>query len=149
MSEQAVGLFMLALVPLGWAFYLLPTIIAFRRRHPNRWLITAINVFLGATGIGWAGALVWAFNAAHRTEQADGSHGGESGLNLFVNDVQRVSLIGAGTGPAERDAFMNGAPLSASMAVADLERLGRLRGTGHLNEAEFASLKASVLQRVR
>lgn len=149
MSEQAAGLFILALVPLGWAFYVLPTIIAFWRHHPNRWLIAAINVFLGATGIGWAVALVWAFHAAHRTEQADGSHGGESGLNLFVNDVRRVSLTGAGPGPAERDASTSDAPLSASMAVADLERLGRLRGTGHLSEAEFASMKASVLQRVR
>jgi hypothetical protein len=149
MSEQAAGLFILALVPLGWAFYVLPTIIAFRRHHPNRWLIAAINVFLGATGIGWAGALVWAFHAAHRTEQADGSHGGESGLNLFVNDVRRVSVVGSGAGPAERNAPASAAPLSTSRAVADLERLGRLRGTGHLSEAEFASLKASVLQRVR
>ena len=149
MSEQAFGAFVLALVPLAWAFYLLPTIIAFRRHHPNRWLITAVNVFLGGTGIGWAGALVWAFHAAHRTEQADGSHGGESGLKLFVNDVQRVRMIGVGPGPVEPAAPPRDAPLSASTAVAELEQLGRLRGGGHLSEAEFAHLKASVLQRLR
>ena len=149
MSEQAFGVFVLALVPLAWAFYLLPTIIAFRRHHPNRWLITAINVFLGGTGIGWAGALVWAFHAAYRTEQADGSHGGESGLNPFVNDVRRVRWIGAGTGPVEPEARPGGATLTPSTAVTELERLGRLRGGWHLSEAEFASLRAIVLQRLR
>ena len=148
MSEQAFGVFVLALVPLAWAFYLLPTIIAFRRHHPNRWLIMAVNVFLGGTGIGWAGALAWAFHAAHRTEQAEGLHGGESGLNLFVNDVRRVRWVGTGVGPTEPDAYPRGAPLSASTAVTELERLGKLRGAGHLSEAEFAALKASVLQRL-
>ena len=148
MNEQAFAAFVLVLVPLAWAFYLLPTIIAFRRRHPNRWLITAINFFLGGTGIGWAGALAWAFHAAHRTEQSDGSNGGESGLNLFINDVQRVRWSGAGTEPVEPEAHPGGAGLSASTAVADLERLGRLRGAGELSEAEFASLKAAVLQRL-
>ena len=30
--------------------YLIPTIVAFRRRHPNRWIIGALNVTLGGTG---------------------------------------------------------------------------------------------------
>ena len=148
MNEQAFAAFVLVLVPLAWAFYLLPTIIAFRRRHPNRWLITAINFFLGGTGIGWAGALVWAFHAAHRTEQADGSHGGESGLNLFVNDVRRVQLIKGGAVPAEPKAFATGAHLRPGTAMAELEQLGRLHSGGHLSEAEFASLKAIVLLRL-
>ena len=40
----------------------LPTIIAFARGHPNRWVILGINFFLGATGIGWFVAMIWALN---------------------------------------------------------------------------------------
>ncbi|GJE60461.1 superinfection immunity protein [Methylobacterium trifolii] len=149
MSEQAFGVFVLAMVPLGWAFYVLPTIIAFKHHHPNRWLIMAVNVFLGGTGIGWAVALVWAFKAALRTEQADGSHGGESGLNLFVNDVQRVRLIGAGSESPATGSNETGTRVTPGTAVLELERLGQLRDGGHLSDTEFASLKAAVLQRLR
>lgn len=37
-----------------------PTIIAFRRGHPNRWLIFVGNFILGGTGIGWFVMLIWA-----------------------------------------------------------------------------------------
>lgn len=40
--------------------YLLPTIIAFVRGHHYRWIIFVINLFLGATGLGWVFTLVWA-----------------------------------------------------------------------------------------
>ncbi|WP_246441518.1 superinfection immunity protein [Aminobacter aganoensis] len=30
---------------------MIPTIVAFWRRHPNRWVILLLNIFLGATGI--------------------------------------------------------------------------------------------------
>src|SRR5689334_18825073 len=55
--------------------YLIPTIVAFCRSHPNRWLIAVINVTLGGTGIGWLGSLVWACSAAHLNPS--GSDGGE------------------------------------------------------------------------
>ena len=41
------------------SMYLLPSIIAFRRQHPNRWSILALNVFLGYTGVVWAICLLW------------------------------------------------------------------------------------------
>src|ERR1700712_3530260 len=67
--------------------YIIPTLVAFHRNHPNRWLILAINVAFGATIIGWIGPLVWALNVAHRSNEPNGSHGGESGLNIFINDI--------------------------------------------------------------
>jgi hypothetical protein len=45
----------------GALVYLLPTIVAFSRRHPSRILITLINVFLGWSGLGWLVAMVWSF----------------------------------------------------------------------------------------
>jgi hypothetical protein len=48
------------------AIYAAPTLLAFRRNHPNRWIILVINVAFGGTIIGWGIALVWAKRAAHR-----------------------------------------------------------------------------------
>jgi len=42
--------------------YCLPTIVAFARRHRNRWMILVINLAFGATVLGWIVALVWAMN---------------------------------------------------------------------------------------
>ncbi len=41
----------------------IPAIIAYRRRHPNRVAIFALNVFAGWTGIAWIAALVWSLTA--------------------------------------------------------------------------------------
>lgn len=71
--------------------YVLPTIVAFRRDHPNRWLRLVINVAFGGTVIGWGIALVWAMQAAHRLGST--SSGGESGLNLFINDVKKIQAV--------------------------------------------------------
>ncbi|MEU1375521.1 superinfection immunity protein [Streptomyces triculaminicus] len=46
------------------ALYIVPSVIAFRRRRPNRLLILTINLVLGGTLIGWAVALYLATRAA-------------------------------------------------------------------------------------
>lgn len=43
--------------------YFYPTYTAVRRGHPNALPIFIINLFLGASIIGWAGSLAWAFIA--------------------------------------------------------------------------------------
>ncbi len=77
-------IFVLLIVVIGLIIFFIPTIVAFRRGHPNRWPILLINAVFGGTGLGWFGALIWASNAVHKSET--GSQGGESGLNVFVND---------------------------------------------------------------
>lgn len=49
---------------LGVAVYLLPSLIAFNRGVHNRWLILAINLVFGASGIGWLVALYLATRKA-------------------------------------------------------------------------------------
>jgi cytochrome c biogenesis protein CcdA len=44
------------------ALFFLPTFIAFRQDHRNRWVIFLINLVFGATVLGWVGALIWAMN---------------------------------------------------------------------------------------
>src|SRR5262249_155941 len=70
--------------------YIMPSIVAFRRNHPKRWIILVINIAFGSAVIGWGIALVWALRAAHRVGST--SSGGESGLNLFVNDVKKIQV---------------------------------------------------------
>ena len=40
-------------------FYFLPTIIAFRQKHPHRYAICVLSIFLGWTFVGWVIALIW------------------------------------------------------------------------------------------
>ena len=61
------GVASLLFVLISFAIYMLPTIIAFRRKHPNRWIIALINFFFGVTFIGWILALVWSMLAIHVT----------------------------------------------------------------------------------
>ena len=50
----------LLFVGLGQLAYVVPTLVAIRRRHPSGVAILVLNVFLGWTVLGWVGALVWA-----------------------------------------------------------------------------------------
>lgn len=110
--------------------YIMPSIIAFRRSHPNRWIILVINIAFGGTIIGWGIALVWAMRAAHRVG-ANGS-GGESGLNLFINDVKKIQVV-------------EPPPLPQPSLSHELQRLHSLLVQGAISQAEFDGLKAKLL----
>jgi len=110
--------------------YIMPSIIAFRRNHPNRWIILVINIAFGGTIIGWGIALVWAMRAAHRTGSA--SSGGESGLNLFINDVKKIQVV-------------EPPPLPQASLSHELERLHALLVQGAISQTEFDGLKAKLL----
>jgi hypothetical protein len=45
------------------AFYLLPAFVAGFRNHPNTAAISALNLLLGWTFLGWVAALVWSLTA--------------------------------------------------------------------------------------
>ena len=92
MSAAAVGLALLAFIIVMVMLYTLPTIIAFGRRHPNRWLILIVNIAVGGTVVGWLVALIWALKAAHLAEGRGQTDGGQSGLNLFANDTQVIRV---------------------------------------------------------
>ena len=40
--------------------YFIPTVIAFRNRHPKRLAIFLVNLLLGVTILGYVGAMLWA-----------------------------------------------------------------------------------------
>jgi hypothetical protein len=110
--------------------YILPSIVAFRRDRPNRWLIFVINLAFGGTIIGWGIALAWAMRAIHRLGSM--SSGGESGLDVFINDVRKVQLVDP--------------PLLPRTSVTlELDRLHGLLVRGAISQIEFDGLKAKLL----
>lgn len=112
------------------AIYGAPSFVAFRRHHPNRWLILLVNVVFGGTLIGWGVAMLWALRAAHRPGST--SSGGESGLNLFVNDVKKIELV-------------EPPPIPQASAAQELERLHGLFVRGVISQGEFDTLKAKLV----
>ncbi|MDG2475680.1 MAG: superinfection immunity protein [Flavobacteriaceae bacterium] len=60
-ASDGVYLAIILVSVIAIAVYFLPTIVAFKRSHRNRWIILLLNIF-GATIIFWVIALIWAFN---------------------------------------------------------------------------------------
>ena len=50
------GIFLLAAL----FVYMIPTVIAFRNRHPKKVAILFVNLLLGVTVLGYVGAMLWA-----------------------------------------------------------------------------------------
>jgi hypothetical protein len=57
-AVMGIGAFLMILFVPYW----IPTIIAFRRKHPNKGAIAAVNFVFGWTFWGWGVALVWALS---------------------------------------------------------------------------------------
>lgn len=132
--------FLAVLVLLALIIFLLPTLVAFWRRHPNRWVIGLLNVFLGATGIVWFACLIWAFRAVHISVTPLGTHGGESGLNLLANDYGNTVL------------YRNQELVLPSVAQPDtvkvlekLERLKKLHDDEVIDDQQFHRMRAAIL----
>jgi hypothetical protein len=57
-----------------WAFYFVPSLIAWTRKHRSLLAIIALNILLGWTGLGWIGAFVWSLSwPGHDNPQAPDS----------------------------------------------------------------------------
>lgn len=63
---EHITLLIIALI--AFVLYFLPTIIAFRREHHNRWAIAALNFFLGSTCFGWVAAFVWSLTTVRKSD---------------------------------------------------------------------------------
>lgn len=120
--------------------YIAPAVVAFQRRHPNRWPILIVNIVFGGTGIGWFGALIWALHAAHLPSDPEASRGGESGLNLTVNDPVRL--------PQHQVAGPLAPEPSIAETVERLQRLEALLAKQAITAAEFRELKSELLRAI-
>jgi hypothetical protein len=120
------------LVGLGVGLYFLPSIIAVRNNHPNRFVILVLNGLVGATGLGWILLLLWARRVIHTSSggrNGVASGGGESGLNIFANDERRVRVV------------------TDTDKATTIQKLKDLLDNGALSGEEFARLKNETLNR--
>lgn len=136
--------------------YMLPAIVGFARGHPNRWVIFALNLCLGGTGIVWLSCLIWAMMAVHRTDDPNGSHGGESGLNVFANDVVRVRMepppLPPSAGPPQLHQQTSSPWSPASPPRGDvidrLERLKKLRDDDVIDQEQFGRMRDAISREI-
>ncbi|MFJ4251363.1 superinfection immunity protein [Pseudomonas sp. NPDC089741] len=98
------------------ATYFLPSFNAFSRKHPERWPIFMLDLFLGWTIIGWVVSLVWS-----------------------VSSTQSADTIHVQPQPQPQ-------PQSEEDKYQKLERIGSLKEKGLLTESEFEAEKAKLLQ---
>lgn len=141
-SDDAVVLTLLGMFVIIALVYAMPTFVAFSRAHPNRWAILVVNLCFGATLIGWLVSLIWAMNAIHRSRS--GSNGGESGLNVFVNDERKVRLDPP-TSPRREEA---GSSQATNDLVEQLTKLVILRKEGAITEVEYDRLRRRILDSI-
>jgi hypothetical protein len=73
--------------------------------------------------------MVWAFRAVHRVNGQ--ASGGESGLNVFVNDLKKIEIV---------------TPPEPTGLAGEIQRLHELNVSGALTHTEFAAMKARMLQ---
>ncbi len=133
-SDDGTGVVVILFVIIAAvAIYYAPTFIAFNRGHPNRWIIFAVNTFLGATGIIWLVLLIWGLRAVHISPTEN--DGGESGLNVFVNDETRFRVI-----------HEKSAPAAGADVASQLVRLKGLLDSGGITAAEYEQLKKNTIQ---
>lgn len=131
-SSNFEGLFGVLLFLILFVFGI-PSLIAFWRNHPNRWVILAVNIFASPLGgIGWILALIWSLRAIHRAPRStNGSNGGESGLNIFVNDLKNARTVNHRSDQPHK--------------TQQLVELASLLDQGALTKHEYEKLKSEVI----
>jgi hypothetical protein len=87
MGDALVGAGSLAVI-----LYLLPALIAFLRRHQNRYAIFFLNLFVGWTGIGWIISFVWSCtNQVQQITHLINTESSNKGTSL--NELERLAKL--------------------------------------------------------
>lgn len=111
---------------LAWmvVVYVLPSFIAFWRKHPSKGSIIAVNILLGWTGIGWIWAFIWSLGSTRHNV-------------VVVNPTPVIATPQTASTPL---------PV-ANKSVG--ERIAELKGmldAGTINQSEFDALKADAMK---
>lgn len=97
----AIFVFFVGVVGIVLGVIFLPTIFAFRRKHPAKWMVFAINLFFGWTVVAWGLLLAQVFSTPDRSPRADSGEDFKTrhpGINLAKNVFVVAFLAAAGVG---------------------------------------------------
>ena len=127
--------------------YCLPTIIAWRRDHHYKWVIGAINLVFGFTGLGYLAAFAWAvwpkqtalFDIFANDPTTNSSDAGQKIYRQMGENIKAFT-VASDLNKSELE-FVNN-PLDA------LKKLAEFRDAGVISETEFQSKKAELLARL-
>ncbi|MCX5615742.1 superinfection immunity protein [Bombella sp. TMW 2.2559] len=109
------------------AMYCLPSIIAIMRQHPQKWLLVALNIFAGWTGLFWIGLLIW---------------------SLWPKEKLISGRDGQNWGPYQDRSQSLGNPTAAVPPEHTLEQLYQMKERGALTEVEFVKAKERLINRL-
>ena len=161
-ETSGFGIILLLFGLLCVALYLLPVFVAFSRDHEYRWVIFALTIFGGWTGVCWLIAMIWAV-FPHNRPVIDPILGPATGVGYRnAGDALGAVQYGQERGyheeqkkrvepwsqplPAPRASVPSTGKLATSAdTIESLERLQRLREAGALSAEEFEAEKRRVL----
>lgn len=140
-TAGGIGILVCFLVLICLGLYFAPTIIAMIRGHAYVWVILAINLFGGWTGLGWCAALAWAVWPKEKA-MTDPILGNVTGLGTRNHgDVMGAVDHGRVRGRRAEEGVGDGDDLDY------LERLAKMKELGIINEQEFKAHKSRILAR--
>ena len=117
------------------ALYFVPTIIAYRRDHGYKGIILAINLVLGASGLGYLVALVWAIWPQEKSI-LDPVLGNPTGLGVRnVGDTFGSKKAGEVRGEVQEKDM-----------TTEIEKIAKLLKEGHLTREEYDSMKKKIIR---
>ena len=142
-AGQELGAMILGLIFIS--IYLVPTVIAFQRNHVYRFVILAINLFLGLTGVGWIMALIWSIWPSERS-LADPILGNVTGIGLR-NVGDTIGSVNAGVvrGEVEERSRKLATASNVDDINSQLRKFAGLRDEGILTNEEFDAKKRQLL----
>jgi len=129
---KALGYLLLAAIAI--VVYFLPTIIAVKRQHAYKGIIAVINVVFGLTGIGWAGALIWAIFPSEK-----------SLIDPFVGNPTGTGIRNAGDTFGAKKVGEERGYIAEKRLTEELDRLIQMKSNGDISDGEFQELKRKLI----
>lgn len=128
-----MGTFLIILIVA--VLYFIPSVVAYKRNHAYKNIILVINIVFGLTGIGWAGAMIWAIWPTEK-----------SLIDPILGNVTGTGQRNAGDTFGAK-AF--GETRGFSKEKEDHEKiqeLVNLFNSGSLTEDEFKAMKRKIIE---
>ena len=86
----------IAILVIGFFAYFLPAVIAFVRGHHQWVAISALNLLLGWTALGWIAAFIWSLTAKRQEPRPSAADEGRKAFEAAAADEARKARLRIG-----------------------------------------------------